>query len=274
VNRPERASRRERAVVLSVGYSFGDERKNLPDPDRLTREENDWTSAQVTTHPSRLIGFCSANLLRPVALEELERCLELPGMVGIKIHLGNAGMSLRDAEDLVRVQQLFALAQQHRAPVLVHMRARGGTNYGAEDAQILLDEVVPGAPDVEIIVAHLGSSGPGYSTQHDEVMAVFAAAAERDDPRMEKLYFDVASNITEEITPEARDFVLDGPAHDAQATETVRHQHRRRRTAANLAIDGSRPLAPVRPIPIALLNPPRIRKPFLPERLPMLRTGA
>src|SRR5678815_5853230 len=27
----------ERAVVLSVGYSFADERKNLPDPDRLTR---------------------------------------------------------------------------------------------------------------------------------------------------------------------------------------------------------------------------------------------
>jgi len=37
----------EKAVVLSVGYSFADERKNLPDPDRLTREENDWTSAQV-----------------------------------------------------------------------------------------------------------------------------------------------------------------------------------------------------------------------------------
>src|SRR5918995_4348826 len=37
----------ERAVVLSVGYSFADERKALSDPDRLTREENDWTSAEV-----------------------------------------------------------------------------------------------------------------------------------------------------------------------------------------------------------------------------------
>ena len=37
----------EKAVVLSVGYSFADERKKLPDPDRLTREENDWTSGQV-----------------------------------------------------------------------------------------------------------------------------------------------------------------------------------------------------------------------------------
>lgn len=190
----------DRAVVLSMGYSFGDERKKLPDPDRLTREENDWTSAQVTRNAPRLIGFCSANPLRPVALEELDRCLRLPGMVGIKVHLGNAGMSLRNPAHLARIQQLFALAERHRAPVLVHMRARGGTNYGAEDAQIFLDEVVPSAPGIEIVVAHLGSSGPGYSPQHDEVMAVFGAAVERNDPRMANIYFDVSSNVTDEIT--------------------------------------------------------------------------
>ncbi len=191
----------KRAVVLSVGYSFADERKQLPDPDRLTREQNDWTSAEVTRNAPRLIGFCSANPLRPVALDELERCLGLPGMIGIKVHLGNAGITLRDPAHLTRIQQLFALAQRRRAPVLIHMRARGGTNYGAEDAHLLLDKIVPAAPDVEIVVAHLGSSGPGYSPQHDEVMAVFGAAVARNDPRMDNVYFDVSSNITDEITP-------------------------------------------------------------------------
>jgi predicted TIM-barrel fold metal-dependent hydrolase len=81
------------------------------------------------------------------------------------------------------------------------MRARGGTNYGAEDAQIFLDKIVPSAPDIEIVIAHLGASGPGYSSQHDEVMAMFGAAAERNDPRMAHLYFDVSSNVTDEITP-------------------------------------------------------------------------
>jgi predicted TIM-barrel fold metal-dependent hydrolase len=94
----------EQAVVLSVGYSFADERKGLSDPDRLTRDENDWTSAEVTKNAPRLIGFCSANPLRPVALEELERCLGLPGMVGIKVHLGNAGITLRDPAHLHREQ--------------------------------------------------------------------------------------------------------------------------------------------------------------------------
>ena len=191
----------ERAVVLSVGYSFGDERKKLVDPDRLTREENDWTSAEVTRNAPRLIGFCSANPLRDAALSELDRCLGLPGMAGIKLHLGNAGITLRDDGHLGRIRQLFALAQRHRAAVLVHMRARGGTNYGAEDAQIFLEKVVPDAPDVEIVIAHLGASGPGYSPQHDEVLAVFAAAVERNDPRMANVYIDVSSNVTDAITP-------------------------------------------------------------------------
>jgi predicted TIM-barrel fold metal-dependent hydrolase len=191
----------ERAVVLSVGYSFGDERKALNDPDRLTREENDWTSEEVTRNAPRLIGFCSANPLRSAALKELNRCLGLPGMTGIKIHLGNAGISLRDPAHLARIQQLFALAQRRRVPVLVHMRARGGTNYGAEDAKVFLDKVVPQAPGVEIVIAHLGATSPGYPPQNDEVMAVFAAAAERNDPRMANLYIDVSANVTDEITP-------------------------------------------------------------------------
>jgi predicted TIM-barrel fold metal-dependent hydrolase len=191
----------ERAVVLSVGYSFADERKKLPEPDQLTREQNDWTSAEVTRNAPRLIGFCSANPLRPVALEELERCLGLPGMVGIKLHFGNAGITLRDPAHLARMQQVFALAQGRRAPVLVHMRARGGTNYGAEDARIFLEQIVPVAPGIEIVIAHLGASGPGYSPQHDEILAVFAEAAQRNDPRVKNVYFDVSSNVTDDITP-------------------------------------------------------------------------
>jgi predicted TIM-barrel fold metal-dependent hydrolase len=190
----------QRAIVLSVGYSFADERKALPDPDALTRAENDWTSAEVAKSGGRLIGFCGANPMRAEALREIERCLALPGMVGIKQHLGNGGVTLRDTAHLRRMQELFALAQRRRAPVLVHMRARGGANYGGEDARLFLSRVVSQAPDVEIVVAHLGYSGPGYPDQ-DDVMAAFGEAAERNDPGMRNLYFDVATNVTAETTP-------------------------------------------------------------------------
>jgi predicted TIM-barrel fold metal-dependent hydrolase len=192
----------DRAVVLSVGYSFADERKKLEDPDRLTREENDWTSAQVAAGGGRLIGFCSANPLRPAALDELERCLALPGMRGIKMHFGNGGISLRNPDHAARMVQVFTLAERKGAPVLVHMRARGGMNFGGEDARLFLDRLVPAAPSIEIVVAHFGGAGPGYPAQADEVMAVFGAAAARQDPRMRNVYFDVATVVTAETTPE------------------------------------------------------------------------
>jgi predicted TIM-barrel fold metal-dependent hydrolase len=114
-----------RAVVLSVAYSFADERKKLDDPDRLSRAENDWTSAQVAASGGRLIGFCSANPLRDAAVAELERCLRLPGMKGVKLHFGNAGITLRDSTQVARVTEVFRLAERLKAPILVHMRARG-----------------------------------------------------------------------------------------------------------------------------------------------------
>ncbi len=191
-----------KAVVLSVAYSFADERKKLDDPDRLSRVENDWTSAQVAAAGGRLIGFCSANPLRPAALVELERCLALPGMKGVKLHFGNAGISLRDSAQAVRVREVFSLAERLRAPILVHMRARGASAYGAEDARLFLDKVIPAAPSIEIVVAHFGGSGPGYSGQTDEVMSVFGAAVERKDSRMRNVYFDVATIVANETTAE------------------------------------------------------------------------
>jgi len=192
-----------KAVVHSVGYSLADERKELADPDRLTREENDWTSREVVRHAPRLVGFCSSNPLRPDALAELERCLALPGMKGIKLHFGNSGVTLRDPLHLTTMQRVFALAQRQHAPVLVHMRARGGINFGAEDARILLDRLAPYASRCEIVVAHLGSAGPGYPEQADAVMAVFGEAATAGHPSMRRLYFDVATTVTADFTPAA-----------------------------------------------------------------------
>ena len=191
----------EKAVVLSVAYSFADERKNLTNPDSLSRAENDWTSSQVRASGGRLIGFCSANPLRPAGVGEIERCLGLPGMTGIKLHFGNSGITLRDTAHLALMVKLFMIAERRRAPVLVHMRARGGQNFGGEDAQLLLDRLVAVAPSIEVVVAHFGGAG-GYGAQYDSVMAVFGAAAERNDARMRNVYFDVATTVTAQTTPD------------------------------------------------------------------------
>lgn len=190
-----------KAIVLSVGYSFADERKNLPNPDHLTRQENDWTSAQVVASGGRLRGFCSANPLRDAALDELDRCLSLPGMHGIKLHFGNSGLTLRNPDHVGRMQRVFDLAGRRRAALLVHMRYRGGADYGPEDSHTFIERLLPHALGTDIIVAHLAGSGPGYSKPNDVIMTEFAEAAERRDPRLARVYFDIATNVTAGTTP-------------------------------------------------------------------------
>jgi predicted TIM-barrel fold metal-dependent hydrolase len=171
----------------------------------------------VSASGGRLIGFCSANPLRDAALAELDRCLDLPGMRGIKLHFGNAGISVRDSAHAARLVQVFTLAERRGAPVLAHMRARGGLYYGGEVGRLVLGRLVAVAPSIEIVVAHLGYSGPGYPDA-DSVMAVFGDAAQRGDARMRNVYFDVATDVTEETTPAnaslvARRIRQIGPSH-------------------------------------------------------------
>ncbi|MFL5605051.1 MAG: amidohydrolase family protein [Gemmatimonadaceae bacterium] len=192
-----------RGVVLSMGYSFGDERKKdrVPDLDRYTSDENDWTSRQMVSSRGRLLGFCSVNPLREAALAEIDRCVRLPGIVGLKLHMGNSGVSLRDSAHARRLEQVFASANAHHAAIIVHLRSRTGTPYGREDAQLFLDRLLPRAPDVVVQVAHLAGTA-GFPDYAEQAMDVFASAIERQDPRTRNLYFDQTAVATSATTPD------------------------------------------------------------------------
>ena len=183
----------ERAVILSMGYTFSDERKKLENPELLTRQENDWTAAQVATAPRRLRGFCGVNPLMPGALAEIERCNALPGMRGLKLHFGNSGVSLRNPAHVVRMRQVFALANRLRAPIIVHMRSRSGTPYGGEDARLFVDQLLPVARDITVQIAHLAGAGPGFGADADAAMGVFSEVLKWRDVRAHRLIFDVTT---------------------------------------------------------------------------------
>lgn len=186
-----------RGVVLSMGYTFGDERKKIPeaDRDRLTAQENDWTSREMVLSKGRLVGFCGVNPLRDAALSEIDRCLRLPGMIGVKLHFANSGVSLRNPDHLARLQRAFAEANAKHAPIVVHLHARTGSPYGAEDAQAFIEKLLPYAPNVVVQVAHLAGSGE-FPTDAEEAMKVFEAAIHRHDPRVRSLYFDQSTVAT------------------------------------------------------------------------------
>jgi predicted TIM-barrel fold metal-dependent hydrolase len=184
-----------RAIVLSVAYSFSNPNKPpVPNEYAHVKAENDWTSAQVAKYPHRLLGFCSVNPLRPYALEEVARCAKDPNLrTGLKLHFGNSDVNVDDPDHLARVRQVFHSANEHHMAIVVHMHANIDHKrpYGAKEALIFLEHLLPEAPDVVVQIAHLAGGGGYDDPATDAALSVFVKAIERKDPRMKNVYFDV-----------------------------------------------------------------------------------
>jgi predicted TIM-barrel fold metal-dependent hydrolase len=180
-----------RGVVLSVGYWFGDPRRQIPPAEAAakTRAENDWTVAQVARYPGRLVAFCGVNPLADYAVDELARCATIPQVKGMKIHLGNSGVDVKNPDHVARLRRFFAAANARRMPILAHLRQRGG--YTREHARIILDSILPAAPDVTIQIAHMGTA----TQEPDEATAVFADAVAAGDPRVQNVIFDITQTV-------------------------------------------------------------------------------
>jgi predicted TIM-barrel fold metal-dependent hydrolase len=185
----------DRAVVLSVAYSFSN-----PNKPRVANEyahvmaENDWTAAQVAEYPDRLIGVCSVNPLRPYALTEIARCAKNPLLkTGLKLHFGNSDADVNNPEHLAQLRRVFHAANQNGMAIVVHARPNVDHHrpYGAKEARIFIDALLPEAPDVTVQIAHLAGAG-GYDEATDAALAVFAQAIERRDPRTKNVYFDAS----------------------------------------------------------------------------------
>ena len=195
----------QRAVVLSVAYMYGSPARTVDDEYAKVRAENDWNSAQVAQYPKRLRAFCSFNPLKEYALDELERCARDPNLKhGIKLHFGNSDVQLDNPAHLEQVSRVFRAANKHRMAIVVHMRASISKKrpYGAAQARVFLEKVLTLVPDVNVQIAHLAGTGPGYDDPpSDEALAVLAEAVERHDPRTRHLWFDVATCVDLNISP-------------------------------------------------------------------------
>jgi predicted TIM-barrel fold metal-dependent hydrolase len=192
------------AVVLSGAYGFASGSSAGPDEQARVRAENDWTAAQVAAYPERLVGFCGVNPIRDYAVAELERCASALHLRGLKLHLGNSGVDLRNPAHVEQLRQVFRTANRLRLPITIHLRTPDPT-YGREHSLIFLEQLLPDAADVPVQVAHLAGTSPGYSS--DEAMAPLAEAVAAGDPRTRSLYFDLAGNVTPTISAESAQLI-------------------------------------------------------------------
>ena len=195
----------ERAVILSPAYIWSNARRNIPDDYTKVKAENDWVASQVAQNSSRLVGFCGLNPLKDYALAEIDRCSKIPSMSrGIKLHFGNSDVQLENPEHVEKVRRVFSAANEHHMAIVVHMRASISLKraYGAAQARVFLEQILPAAPDIVVQVAHLAGTGPGYEDPPaDSAMAFLADAVQRHDPRTRNLWFDITSVVNREITP-------------------------------------------------------------------------
>lgn len=194
-----------RALVLSAAYMYGSPARTVDDEYAKVQAENDWTAAQAAQYPHRLRAFCSFNPLQEYALDELSRCASNPNLChGLKLHFGNSDVQLDNPVHLEQLRRVFRAANQHRMAIVVHLRASISRNrpYGAAQARVFLEQLLPLVPDTLVQVAHLAGSGPGYDdAPSDRAMAVLAAAVEQRDVRTSQLWFDVATVADSTISP-------------------------------------------------------------------------
>jgi predicted TIM-barrel fold metal-dependent hydrolase len=192
-------ARIERAVVLSIAYWYGNPRRPIENEYEKVRAENDWVLQQTALYPERLIPFCGVNPLKDYALQELERCAAIPRVKGFKLHFGNSGVDVKNPQHVEALRRFFRAANDKRLAILAHLWIIGGS-YGREHSDIFLNQILPEAPDITVQIAHLAGAGPGYA--FDDALEVFANAIAAGDPRTRNLYFDTASNVTEDETEE------------------------------------------------------------------------
>ena len=188
-----------RAAVFSLAYQYGNpNRPPVADEYAKVTAENDWTAREVASYPGRLVAFCSLNPLKEYALREIVRCAGDPQLRrGLKMHFGNSDVDLANPEHVEQLRRVFRAANTHAMAVAVHMRSSVTRKrpYGAAQAKVFLDRILPEAPDVTVQIAHLAGAGGYEDPAIDEALGVFADAIGAKDPRLRRTYFDI-SGIT------------------------------------------------------------------------------
>lgn len=196
----------QRGVLLSTAYAYGRPGREPHDEYTRVKAENDWAGAQAALYPKRLVAFCGFNPLKDYALDEIARCAKDPRLNrGIKLHFGNSDVQLENPQHLEKLKAVFRAANANRMAIVVHARASISLDrpYGAEQARIFLEQLMPLARNITVQIAHLAGSGPGYNDpKADAALEFYIAAIAKHDPLTRNLWFDLTTSAYPANSPE------------------------------------------------------------------------
>lgn len=130
------------AVLVSTAYVF---------PGRaLAMSENDYVAGLVKAHPDKFMGLCAITPTQPWAAEEIERCVNVLGLNGLKLHLFANPMDLTNEADVATLSAVFKKAAEVKKglPILMDF------NWVDDSQTMALMVIAMSNPDVNIIMAH------------------------------------------------------------------------------------------------------------------------
>ncbi len=164
----------------------------VPDHAAILHAGNVFTQAAARAHPDRLMAFVSLNPVTQSALPELARWKGDPFVTGVKLHLTNSGVDLRNADHARKVASVFRASGASHFAIIIHMRSER-EDYGAQDVRILLRDVLPAAGRNSIVqIAHAAGWG-GIDANTLDALSAFADAIEAKPSLRKQLYFDLAA---------------------------------------------------------------------------------
>jgi len=182
----------ERGVLLSTAYIAGS-KEIATSPEQVTqdtRSENTFVVQQAKASRGRLVAFISVNPLLPNALDEIAYWQQRSGATGLKLHLANSDVNFHSAEDVRKLADVFRAAARAHFPIIIHLRNRS-PQYGADDADIFIHQVLPAASGDVVQIAHAAGWG-GVDDHTLSALGAFADAFKANPTAMRNVYFDLA----------------------------------------------------------------------------------
>jgi predicted TIM-barrel fold metal-dependent hydrolase len=183
----------DRGLVMSTAYLAESPMMvpQAPDHAKILRDANAWSVQLARRFPGRFGIFIGINPLTDTALPEIAHWSNDPDVTGIKLHLTNSGVDLRNPEQVRRLAAVFRAAAKAHLAIMIHMRTRA-PDYGARDVATFLHDVLPAAGTTPVQIAHAGGWG-GVDAQTLSALGAFAAGISADPALGRHLTFDLAA---------------------------------------------------------------------------------
>jgi predicted TIM-barrel fold metal-dependent hydrolase len=193
-----------RAFVLSTAYqmaadAYGTRTSEEAEHARV-RFENDFAAAECARYPNRLVPFLSVNPKRGYAVEEVDRCVEQK-MRGLKLHLWNSLVDTRQAADLAALRRVVERAAHHRLAVVAHILVGAVPNYGPDDTERFVREIIMPIDTLQISVAHLAGAGR-FGALQQACFERLIALCGPESPYASRVWTDMAAALVRTTPPD------------------------------------------------------------------------